>query len=191
MEGHPGNDSGLIVVLELPCYVVPHDDYLSGANWGQIQPGPSGYTHRSVCILQGRWSWSDIQQSGKSWWGWWYQPQHILEVATIIPGLTASYSSEASSGQSGVCGVVSHSSWGSGSYSSNTASSVGVGGATGFSLKTSNMEASNRSSLLIRGLRHLHRSQTALQAMPGTAPDHLKHHNRALASPIVWSHLTI
>ena len=66
-RGHSGNDSGILVVLQLPCHVVPCSDYLCGAEEGQIQLGLSGYSYRSVCILQGRWTWSASQQSGKSW----------------------------------------------------------------------------------------------------------------------------
>ena len=83
----------------------------------------------------------------------------------------------------GICGVVSHSSWDSGSSPSSTASSIGVGEATGSSPTASSMEASNRLSLSIRGLTHLQRSWNALQSMPGGAPNHLAHHCRPLPVP--------
>ena len=52
------------------------------------------------------------------------------------------------------------------------------------------MEASNRSSLSTRGTRHLQRSQTALQSMPGGAPDILAHQWRDKTSATIWSLLT-
>ena len=61
-------------------------------------------------------------------------------------------------------------SWGSGSSPSDMASSIGVGEVTGSSSATSNMEASNRSSLSIRVLRHLWRSWTVSQSMLGELP---------------------
>ena len=73
---------------------------------------------------------------------------------------------------------------------SDMASSIGVGEVTGSSSTTSNMEASNRSSLSIRGSRHLQRSQTALLSIPGGALNSLVHCWRAQASATILSCLT-
>ena len=82
------------------------------------------------------------------------------------PGPMVSSSSEASSGQLRVSGAVSLS-WDSGPSPSTMAPSIRVGKATGSSSTTSSMDASNRSSLSVKGMRHLWRSLTALQSMPG------------------------
>ena len=121
------------MVLQLPCHVVPQNDYLCGAEGGQIQLGPSGYSHRSVCILQGRWPWSEqpvvwqILGGGSSiclhtFWG----------AATITPGPMASSGSEASSSQcQGYAGWLPALPGALGPLPVNMASSVGVGKATG------------------------------------------------------------
>ena len=89
-----------------------------------------------------------------------------LHAMAITPKLLASLGSEASSGWLGACTTVGHPFWGS-FFTWDSASPTGLGEVMASSSMTSNMEALNRSSLLKRGARHLQRSWTAPQSIPG------------------------
>ena len=112
---------------------------------------------------------------------------NCLHAMAITPKLTAPSDSKASLGHLGVCRVAAHSFQGSGSSPGFPASCAGFEEVTGSSSITSNMEASVRSSFSMRGMRHLQRSWTVLQSIPGGTPDCMVHHWRAQASATVLS----
>ena len=113
------------MVIQLHCHVL-WNKYLCGAEGGQIQLGPSGYSHRHFCIFKERWPLSNSHGSGKSWWRWWYPPLHVLQVSSHHPWTNSIFRSRSLLWSDGVCGIVAWSSWGSGSSPSNTASSMGI-----------------------------------------------------------------
>ena len=105
MEGCPGNDSGLIVVLKL----------LAMTTWVELRKVKSSWAPLVTPIgvsASSRGDSLDLTANGLANPGGAAvsHPHAFWGVATITPGLIALSGSEASSGQLGVCGVVAYSS---------------------------------------------------------------------------------
>ena len=115
---------------------------------------------------------------------------HLCTMA-ITPKLTAPTGSEASLGWLWVCRVVTHSSWSPVFFPQLPSLLSKVWGSHQFLFSNLQHGGINRTSLSIRGIRHLQRSWTALQSIPRGAPNSRVHGCRVQVSATVWSFLTI